>query len=267
MRASRYAAPVPNKLAAVMYLLGAFGVSAVAAWWGGALGWPAWAFALAAAAVVAVGLAAKPDLPSGVLIAAALAGLAAFLGARSSDALSRSLDATPVVTYDITQDPLPDTATGYVEIRGHLNMDTHLDEYAVRADERPDQNAPADFELRLLLPTPELAVPGDTRFVVARVPKTKPARRDQGVDVVRGELKPMGLELAAPLFGGQLPAHEIRGVLLDAAAQEQHASSALFDLGLALLAAIMGLFALRGAWARRDPHGDDDGDAPAPAAT
>ena len=252
---------MPRSFAWAVYALAAFGVTLLAAFMGSELGWPDWAFAAVAAGATTLAFLARPRLPTGVLVAAALAGLAAFLGARSADSIAQGRAQSEPPSYDLTQDPLPEDAAGFVELRGHLNMETHLDEYRVAAGDQPDQNAPADFELRLLLPTPELAVPADTRFVVARVPKANPAARDQGVDVVRGELKALPGELAAPLFGGQVPDIELRGVLLDGAAQAEASSTSAswFDLGLGLLAALMGLLALRGAWPREDES------VPAPA--
>src|SRR5690606_33917818 len=109
-----------------------------------------------------------------------------------------------------------DTATGFVEIRGHLFMDQHLDEYSVPAGERPDQNAPADFLLRLLLPRSDFTMHDEGRYVIARLPKDFVAGRDQGADLVRGELRPLSPELAAPLLANNELPEGVGGVLLDA---------------------------------------------------
>ena len=238
-------------------------VLAAALWMGANAEITVWLWPILGAMLAMVAMVFRPRVPLAVVLAAALAGVAAFLGARAAPEFTRAIGEAPGIgaseaqRYDITEGPLPDDATGLVEIRGHLFMEQHLDEYAVPAGERPDQNAPADFLLRLLLPRAEFTVHESGRYLVARLPRDYEPLREGGADVVRGQLRPLSPELAVPLLANNELPEGVSGVLLDVVPAAGGAGGGSgggdapfpwFDFALALAAWVMAQVALRGAW-------------------
>ena len=215
-------------------------------------GTPFWMWAAVGAALGAALLLFRPQLPTGVLIGAALLGVSGYLGQKASPELARLSGAADVPFYDLTQGPLPDDAAGRVRVRGHLLAEPKLDEYAVEKGGMPDQNSPPLAVVRLFLPTAEFAIPSEGRYLAARVLVAQGSERQNGADVVEGTLRPLPPELIEPIFGGQSPPPESReGWLLDAGDQVS-AQDVYLDVALAFVAALLALMSWRSAFGRED---------------
>ena len=211
---------------------------------------PAWLWAAIGAVAGLSMFALRPQLPTAVLIGAALLALSGFLGQQSAPKLAELLDGGDLPFYDLTEGPLPNEATGRVRVRGHLISEPKLDEYAVAKGGRPDQNEAPLATVRLFLPTPEFAIPNEGRYLAARVMTADGAERQNGADLVEGVLRPLPQELVLPIFGGHEPPEGSQeGWLLDAG-DRLDASDIAIDIALCLLAAVLALMSWLSAFAR-----------------
>lgn len=150
-----------------------------------------------------------------VLIAAGLAALSASTTGEAGHlvGVTNDLDAWP--RHDLTEGPLPDSADGFLVIRGHYRTEWTLDEYRTRGGERPDQNQDAAAVLVPLLGSVDNVVAPEGRIVIARVLDAKNLPR--GATEVRGQLQPLadGILSSLVTFDAALSTDQVEGVLLD----------------------------------------------------
>jgi len=177
---------------AVPLLLAAEGISGLhpAMFWLGPLA--------AIAAALPIVLAAKQTRTQ-ALFGAALAAMAAAStpGLPQLLRITGSDDALPV--HDLREGLLPETKAGYAAVRGYLQPEWVVDEYAVAEGARPDQNqAPKAVLLPLLGSDQEVtAVSAGGRVVIARV---NPERVKPTLVTLRGRLVPAEREIVESLF-------------------------------------------------------------------
>ena len=197
------------------------------------------------------------------VVGAALAAMAAGSSPAVPELMALTGDVDALEVHDLLAAPLPDTAEGYVAVRGYLRREWVVDEYRVADGQRPDQNEEADAVLLPLLGTDAEVIEADAalgRVIVARV---RPAElRGPALVTLRGRLAPVSQEIVESLFVIQLDERGFasgvepprpRGIMLDTLDVPTR-GQAITRAALAGGAALLGLIALLFAVPAREPE-------------
>ena len=106
-----------------------------------------WALPVAAALLALV----IGTLNARQIVSTALGALMLTVATHQADAASASVavdpDSTSWPTYDLTNGPLPDDASGFVNVSGFLRPSLKIREFQVEGTQRPDQNEAAHAAL------------------------------------------------------------------------------------------------------------------------
>lgn len=191
------------------------------------------------------------------ILSTALGALMLAVATHQADAASASIGIDPDPgswpTHDLTTGPLPDDATGFVNVSGYLRPSLKIREFQVEGTQRPDQNEAAHAALMPLVGSREGVIEVNGRVVIARVPEA--GRIDPALAQLRGELVPVpeGIDEVLVRSATSEAGQQIRSVMLDTRSAPSPGGD-LLVIGLMLALAISQL----------RPLPEDDGAAGTP---
>ena len=203
-----------------------------------------WALPVAAALLALV----IGTLNARQIVSTALGALMLTVATHQADAASASVavdpDSTSWPTYDLTNGPLPDDASGFVNVSGFLRPSLKIREFQVEGTQRPDQNEAAHAALMPLVGSREGVIEVNGRIVIARVPDA--GRTAPAIAQLRGELVPVpeGIDEVLVRSATSDAGEQLQTVMLDTRSAPSPGGD-LLVIGLMLALAILQLRPLR----------------------